>query len=123
MKSSIILATLVGSLLLAQPQAFAEPRWTFCVASAQGMRDVWITNVFAASVARERLEGGLKSALARQSHERADAQCPRPSADKVAVVNAQTTAEEFNRKLGAVLHDLPARLVEPRGSAHNPAGL
>jgi hypothetical protein len=65
----------------------------------------------------------LKSALARQSHERADAQCPRPSADKVAVVNAQTTAEEFNRKLGAVLHDLPARLLQFRGQARNPARL
>jgi hypothetical protein len=123
MKSSIILATLVGSLLLAQPQAFAEPRWTFCVASAQGARDVWITNVFAASVARERLEVGMKSALERQGHTRIDAQCPQPSADKVAVINAQTIAEEFNRKLGAVLHDLPARLLQFRGQARNPARL
>jgi len=119
MKSSIILATLVGSLLLAQPQAFAEPRWTFCVASAQGARDVWITDVFAAPVARRRLEAGLKSALERQGPTRVDAQCPQPSTDKVAVINAQTIAEEFNRKLGAVLHDLPARLIEPHGRAHD----
>jgi hypothetical protein len=122
MKSAIIVATLAGSLVFAQPQAFAAPRWTFCVASAQGARDVWITNVFAASASRQRLEAGLKRALERQGRKRVDAQCPQPSADKVAVVNAQTTAEEFNRKLGAVLHDLPARLLEPRGPAHDAPG-
>jgi uncharacterized protein with PIN domain len=41
----------------------------------------------------------------------------------LAVVNAQTIAEEFNRKLGAVLHDLPARLLQFRGQARNPARL
>jgi hypothetical protein len=119
MKPSIILATLAGSLVLAQSQAFAEPQWTFCVASAQGARDVWITDVFAASVARQRLEGRLKRELERRDHLRVDAQCPQPSTDKVAAVNAQTAAEEFNRKLGAVLHDLPARLIEPRGRARD----
>lgn len=114
MKPPIILLTVVGSLALAQPQAFAEPHWTFCVASAQATSDVWITEVFAAPIDRERLETELKSMLARQGHARVDAQCPQPSADKVAVVNAQTTAEEFNRKLGSVLHDLPAHDFPPR---------
>jgi hypothetical protein len=119
MKPSIILATLAGSLVLAPSQAFAEPRWTFCVASAQGARDVWITDVFAASVARQRLEGRLKRELERRDHLRVDAQCPQPSTDKVAAVNAQIAAEEFNRKLGAILHDLPARLIEPLGRARD----
>lgn len=113
MKTTMILATLFGSLTLAQPQAFAEPQWTFCVASERGTRDVWITDVFGASGARQRLEARLKSALERQRRKRVYAQCPQPSVDKVTMVNAQTTAEEFNRKLGAVLHDLPARLIEP----------
>jgi len=115
MKPAIIAATLAGSLTLIQPHAFASPQWTFCVASAQGARDVWITDVFAVTASRQRLEAGLKRTLERQGRRRVDAQCPQPSADKVAVVNAQTTAEEFNRKLGAVLHDLPARLLEPHG--------
>ena len=115
MKPAIIAATLAGSLTLIQPHAFAAPQWTFCVASAQGARDVWITDVFAVTASRQQLEAGLKRTLERQGRRRVDAQCPQPSADKVAVVNAQTTAEEFNRKLGAVLHDLPARLLEPRG--------
>jgi hypothetical protein len=102
------MSTVVGSSTLAQPRAFAEPRWTFCAASAHGTREVWITGVFAALVARGQLESELKSVLERQIHRRVDVQCPQPSADKVAAVNARTTAEEFNRKLGPVLHDLPA---------------
>jgi len=114
MKPPIILSTIVGSLTLAQPPAFAEPQWTFCVASAQGTSDVWITEVFAAPIDRGRLETKLKSVLARQGHARVDAQCPQPSADKVAAVNAQTTAEQFNRKLGSVLHDMSASEFPPR---------
>ena len=115
MRPAVIAATLAGSLTLIQPHASAAPQWTFCVASAQGARDVWITDVFAASASRQLLEAGLKRALARQSRKRIDAQCPQPSADKVAVVNAQTTADEFNRKLGAVLHNLSARLLKRSG--------
>jgi hypothetical protein len=114
MKPPILLLTIVGSLALAPPQAFAEPQWTFCVASAPGTSDVWITEVFAAPVDRERLETELKSVLARQGHARVDVQCPQPSADKVAAVNAQTTAEQFNRRLGSVLHDMSASDFPPR---------
>jgi hypothetical protein len=114
MKAPIILLTVFCSMALAQSQAFAEPKWTFCVASQLGVNDVWITEVFAAPVDRERLEMELKSVLERQGRARVDTQCPQPSADKVAVVNAQTMAEEFNRKLGSVLHDLPAHDFPPR---------
>jgi hypothetical protein len=107
-KPPIILVTVFRCSALARSPAFAELRWTFCVASAQRRSDVWISDVFAAPVGRQRLERELKSELDRRGHERADVQCPRPSADKVAVVNAQTTAEAFNRKLGSILHDLPA---------------
>lgn len=37
------------------------------------------------------------------------AQCPQPSDDKVAVVNAQTTAIALNRRLGGILHELTDR--------------
>jgi hypothetical protein len=114
MKRWIISLTAFWSLALAQSRAFADQRWTFCVASEIGTRDVWITNVFVAPVNRERLEMELTEVLERQGRSRVVAQCPQPSADKVAVVNAQTTAEEFNRKLGSVLHDLPAGDFPPR---------
>jgi hypothetical protein len=109
MKPWIISLLSLLSLAFAQSRALAEPRWTFCVASASNTKDVWITDLFAAQSDRERLETQLKRLLERGGHERVVAQCPQPSEDKVAVVNAQITAEEFNRKLGSVLHSIPAR--------------
>ena len=89
---------------LAASPAYASARWTFCVASASGARDVWITDVFIAGAERERLESDLKNLLTRQGAQRIVAQCPTPAEDKTAAVNAQTTAAEFNRKLGKALH-------------------
>jgi Na+-transporting NADH:ubiquinone oxidoreductase subunit NqrB len=66
MKPSITLLTVVGLLTLAQPQAFAEPRWTFCVASAEGTRDVWLTDVFAAPAARSLDLDGFHGTAPRQ---------------------------------------------------------
>ena len=94
--------------------AAAGPSWTFCVASAVGSKDIWITSVFPADTGRERLEEELKSQLERQGHQRIVAQCPQPMEDKVSALNAQTTAEEFNRKLGSALHGVPAREFPPR---------
>ena len=93
-------------IAIAAAPAQASARWTFCVASALGARDVWITDVFAASAERERLESDLKGLLTRQGAQRIVAQCPAPQDDKIAVVNAQTGAEEFNRKLGKALHPI-----------------
>jgi len=56
----------------------------------------------------------MQSTLMRREGERVLAQCPQPSSDKVAVVNAQTTAIEFNRKLGAILHELSEDEFPPR---------
>jgi hypothetical protein len=94
--------------LFAWPAA-ASPLWTFCVASTQGTKDVWITELFPATPNRERLEAELKGLLEREGHSHIVAQCPAPSDDKLSVVNAQTTAEEFNRKLGSTLHGVSAR--------------
>ena len=77
--------------LVAAPAVAAGDSWTFCVASARG-DNVWITDVFAARGAA-----------------RVDVQCPEPVTDKTAAVNAQFAAIEFNRKLGAKLHEAPAR--------------
>ena len=86
--------------------AQAAARWTFCVAAALGSSDVWITDVFSANSDRERLENDLKNLLTRQGAQRIVAQCPMPNDDKTAAVNAQTLAEEFNRKLSKTLHVL-----------------
>ena len=97
----------LGVALCAHP-AQASARWTFCLASALGSGDVWITDVFAANSDRERLENDVKNLLTRQGAQRIVAQCPTPVDDKTAAVNAQILAEEFNRKLGKTLHALAA---------------
>jgi hypothetical protein len=95
--------------------AAASELWMFCVASALGGDDVWITDVFAATRSRERLESEVKVYLARQGAARVDIQCPAPAADKTAAVNARFAAAEFNRKLGHTLHEALARdLVRKR---------
>ena len=94
--------------------ASAGERWTYCVASMLGAKDVWITEVFPAGADRERLETEFKDVLARQGSSRIVAQCPQPDADKTSVVNAQTAAEEFNRKLGGLLHAVSAQDFPPR---------
>ena len=99
------LALLTG--VVAQPAA-AREAWTFCVASLPGAKDVWITDVFAADVDRERLETDLKNLMERRGAH-VVAQCPKPRADKTSVVNAQIDAETFNRKLGAALHALTSQ--------------
>ena len=100
--------------LVAAPAAAAGDSWTFCVASASGGSDVWITDVFAAPQAREKLERDLKTYLARHGAAHIDAQCPAPVADKTAAVNAQFAAIAFNRKLGATLHEVAARELDRR---------
>jgi hypothetical protein len=92
---------------LAATPAAAE-RWTYCVASMLGAKDVWITDVFPTGPDREQLEADLKALLERSGASRIVAQCPLPSDDKVSVVNAQIGAEAFNRKLGAALHAISA---------------
>jgi hypothetical protein len=110
----LIAAAISLALVLGVSSARAEGGWTFCVASASGLKDVWITDVFAANRNRERLEQDLKGLLRAQGVEHAVAQCPAPEADKTAAVNAQFTAAEFNRKLGRALHEVSAPEFEPR---------
>ena len=98
-----------SSSLVAAPAAAAGEAWTFCVASARGGDNVWITDVFAATRDRVRLERDMKAYLARQGLTRVDVQCPAPAVDKTAAINAQFAAIDFNRKLGATLHEVPAR--------------
>jgi hypothetical protein len=100
--------------LVVAPAVAAGDSWTFCVASARGSGDVWITDVFAATRDRVRLERDVKAYLARQGATHVDVQCPAPVADKTAAVNAQFAAIAFNRKLGATLHEVQAGELERR---------
>ena len=113
MRSWKLSALIVGCAALAAPAAAAE-RWTFCVASTLGNKDVWITEVFPAFIDRERLETDLRVLLQREGAERVVAQCPLPRDDKTGVVNAQIAAEDFNRKLGSSLHPISPQEFPPR---------
>jgi hypothetical protein len=106
------LAALALLTTLAATPAAAQ-RWTFCVGWAPGTKDVWISEVFAGGD-RERLEASYRIYLDRQGATSPVAQCPLPNEDKTSVVNAQTGAEDFNRKLGATLHAVPAQDFPPR---------
>jgi hypothetical protein len=102
------------ALALAPSASVAATKWTFCVASETAAKDVWITDVFATIARRESLEIELKALLEGEGHSRIVAQCPQTTADKIASVNAQIAAEEFNRKLGSALHEVPPREFPPR---------
>ncbi len=86
----------------------AAPRWTFCVAAANGGSEIWLSDVFAADANREKLEGAFKAAVERLGATAANAQCPQPRNDKTIAMNAQIDAEAFNRKMGANLHSVTA---------------
>ena len=103
--------TLLAGLM---PAEAAPHGWTFCVAWEPGSRDVWITDVFAATIDRDKLETQLRNLIGREAPTRFVAQCPLPGEDKTAVINAQNGAEEFNRKLGAVLHSVSAQEFPPK---------
>jgi hypothetical protein len=102
------------TLALAPSASVAATKWTFCVASETAAKDVWITDVFATAARRESLEVDLKALLEREGRSHIVAQCPQATADKIASVNAQIAAEEFNRKLGSTLHEVPAHKFPPR---------
>jgi hypothetical protein len=115
-------AAALAVALLLPGAAGAAPRWTFCVAAADGGAEVFITDVFAAEASRERLEGAFKAAVERMGAARADAQCPEPREDRTGAVNAQFDAEAFNRRMGANLHAVPASdfPAERREASHEP---
>ena len=100
-------ATALALALCLPAAAHAGPRWTFCVAAAEGGAEVWISDVFAAEGSRERLEGAFKTVVERMGASRANAQCPRPRDDRTVALNAQFDAEAFNRRMGASLHTVP----------------
>ena len=109
-----ILACVVLALVAPALAAETGERWTFCVAATPEGKDVWISEVFAATRDRERLEGELKTYLLQHGGLSVDAQCPAPKDDKTEVVNAQFAAAEFNRKLGNILHEVAATAFASR---------
>jgi hypothetical protein len=101
-------------LALTPVAAAADSRWTFCVASALPTRDVWISEVFATALDRERVEGEFKAAVIQTGAKRVVAQCPASKDDKTAAVNDRFGAVEFNRQLGADIREVSGQRFPPR---------
>jgi hypothetical protein len=99
----LVLAVLVAA---AQPSPVG---WTFCIAEAGD--DIFVTDVFEAASAREKLEASFAARLRLRSATRPDVQCPAPLADQIAAVNAQFTAIAFQRSLGRTLHNEPPLIL------------
>lgn len=112
MGKRIYLSVSLCACLAAPAQAAA--RWTFCAGAALESRDIWISEVFATTSDRDRLEGELKHLLQSQGVAHVVAQCPTPLPDKTAVVNAQIDAEAFNKRLNNSLHAVSAQEFPPR---------
>jgi len=88
--------------------------WTFCVAETSGGDEIWLTEVFAASMDRERLEGEFKAYLKSRGESGAVVQCPAAKEEKTEMLNARFTASEFHRKLGDVTHEVKLSEFAPR---------
>jgi hypothetical protein len=88
--------------------------WTFCVAETSGGDEIWLTEVFAASMDRERLEGEFKDYLKSRGESGAVVQCPAAKEEKTEMLNARFTAAEFHRKLGDTMHDVKLSEFAPR---------
>jgi hypothetical protein len=84
------------------------------VASALDTRDVWMSEVFADSADRERLEDEFKTTVMQGGAKRVVAQCPAPRADKTDMINDRFGAVEFNRKLGSEIHAVSSQQFPPR---------
>jgi len=100
--------------MLAPNLAFAEERWTFCVARDLDGGAVWLSNVFATSVDHDDLEAAFKAYVVRFGARRLTAQCPLPKSDHTDVVNDQFGAEEFNKESGSKVHLIAAGDFPPR---------
>ena len=79
-----------------------------------GGDEIWLTEVFAASMDRERLEGEFKAYLKSRGESGAVVQCPAAKDEKIEMLNARFTASEFHRKLGDVMHEVKLSEFAPR---------
>lgn len=108
------MALVIACLEVCVRQSVAQAAWTFCVAESAEGRGIWISSVFIAPRDRERLEADFTYYLKSRGVVRPIAQCPLAKDDKTEVVNAQTVAAEFHRKLGDELHEVTELEFEPK---------
>jgi hypothetical protein len=95
---SIRVLVLAVAVCCAAPASAQE--WRFCVGVAPAAHEAVITDIFSSAAESARLEHRLENYF-RVRHARAlTFQCPRGGSERVAAMNAQTAALQFNRMLG-----------------------
>jgi len=102
-------AALLIPLSFAAGPARAE-EWRFCVGVAPSSHETVISDIFASDADPARLEHRLESYYRAHRSKALTFQCPR-GGDRVAALNGQTAALQFNRTMGYAVNGLPSNEV------------
>ena len=103
----LLISLAVGLVLLGETsRSEAAPEYLFCLAADYKAHIVYITNVFHSTMERERLQAALRVHLTSLRHGFDVIQCPQPT-NLPEANDALTTAEEFNKKNGFRIVDIP----------------
>jgi hypothetical protein len=96
------------AILLASPAAAQE--WRFCVGVAPASHESVISDIFNSGAESARLEQRLQVWYRAHRGRTLTFQCPR-GGDRVAALNGQTAALQFNRTMGYAVNGLPSNEV------------
>jgi hypothetical protein len=102
-------AALLIPVLLAAGSARAE-EWRFCVGVVPSSHETVISDIFTSEADSGRLEHKLEAYYRTKRAKTLTFQCPR-GGDRVAALNGQTAALQFNRTLGYSVNGLPSHEV------------
>ncbi|MCW2317444.1 hypothetical protein SAMN06265338_103187 [Rhodoblastus acidophilus] len=98
----------VVAICLSTPAVAEE--WRFCVGVAPASHETVISDIFASGADSARLEQRLATYYRAHHGRTLTFQCPR-GGDRVAALNGQTAALQFNRSVGYAVNGLPLNEV------------
>jgi hypothetical protein len=102
-------AALLIPLVFAAGSARAD-EWRFCVGVAPASHETVISDIFTSEAEPGRLEHKLEAYFRARRAKALTFQCPH-GGDRVAALNGQTTALQFNRTMGYAINGLPSHEV------------
>ena len=107
----------VGLLVAAAPARAQE--WRFCVGLAATVHETVISDIFSSAADSVRLERRLENYFRVRKARSMTFQCPRGAPDRVAALNAQTAALQFNRVMGYAVSGLPTSEISAATGEEN----
>ncbi|MCW2273518.1 hypothetical protein GJ654_05250 [Rhodoblastus acidophilus] len=96
------------AILLATPATAQE--WRFCVGVAPASHESVISDIFTSGAEPARLEQRLQAWYRAHRGRTLTFQCPR-GGDRLAALNGQTAALQYNRTMGYAVNGLPSNEV------------